>query len=233
MGKLRAYLQLCRVSNLPTVWTNVLAAALLANGEISVLQYLQLTLAMSCLYLAGMSFNDVCDVEHDRRHRPDRPIPAGWVSLREARFLSFILFVSGLALLWPGLEPRGLAAAIPLVIAIVAYDLWHKDHPASVLIMALCRFLVFAVVAFALTGKFAVAAIVGGVVQFLYIVALSIVARYEGHHPFRFPLIPWLLAGISLVDGLLLAGLVAPIWLLAGILGAGLTRVGQRWFRGD
>ena len=51
--------------------------------------------------------------------------------------------------------------------------------------------------------------------------------------PFPFPVIPAMLAGISLVDGLLLATVIAIPWLLAGMVGALLTWVAQRLVRGD
>jgi len=42
-----------------------------------------------------------------------------------------------------------------------------------------------------------------------------------------------MLAGISLVDGIVIASLVSFPWLLAGIAGALLTWAGQRFVRGD
>ena len=42
-----------------------------------------------------------------------------------------------------------------------------------------------------------------------------------------------MLAGISLLDGLMMALLYAAPWLLAGIAGALLTWAGQRYVRGD
>ncbi len=59
MSTLKDYLTLCRVSNLPTVWTNVLAAGLLAGGPFMPAPFFMLALALSCFYLAGMSLNEV------------------------------------------------------------------------------------------------------------------------------------------------------------------------------
>jgi len=42
-----------------------------------------------------------------------------------------------------------------------------------------------------------------------------------------------MIAGISLLDGVLMAVLVSPAWLIAGIAGTLLTGYGQRFVRGD
>jgi len=235
MGTFKAYLDLCRVSNLPTVWTNVLAAGLLAGGQFLPASFLLLALALSCFYLAGMSLNDLCDVEHDRTHRPSRPIPAGRVSLREAGILTVALFAAGMLLLLAAPHPSGAAAGVLLLLAIIAYDLRHKGNPFSVLLMASCRFLVFVVTALALTGQLSPWVLLAASAQFVYVVTISLVARHENRRatPFSFPVIPAMLAGISLLDGIVLALLLAFPWLLAGMAGALLTWAGQRHVRGD
>jgi len=235
MRTLKAYLDLCRVSNLPTVWTNVLVACLLASGQFAPVSYLLLAFALSCFYLAGMSFNDICDVEHDRLQRPSRPIPAGRVSLRNARILTVALFATGMLLLSAAPHLNGAAAGVLLLLAIVTYDLHHKGNPFSVLLMASCRFLVFVVAALALTGQLSVWVLVAGGVQFFYVITISLVARHENSRasPFPFPVIPAMLAGISLLDGIMMAVLFSFPWLLAGVAGSLLTWAGQRYVRGD
>lgn len=235
MAACKAYLDLCRVSNLPTVWTNVLAASLLATGQFPVAPYLLLALALSLFYMGGMSLNDVCDLRFDRRARPSRPIPSGRISARAALVFSAALFAAGLLLV--GLAPRieGLAAALLLLAVIVAYDLHHKGNPYSVLLMAACRLLVFVVTALALTGQLPAAVLAAGMAQFAYVVAISLVARREQARgrPYAFPVIPAMLAGIALLDGVVMAILVAPPWLAAGVAAALMTWVGQRFVRGD
>jgi len=73
---LRALLELSRVlSNLPTVWTNVLAAWIIASGANwqwnPALGWL--LLGASLIYSAGMILNDACDVAWDREHRRRTP----------------------------------------------------------------------------------------------------------------------------------------------------------------
>lgn len=232
---LKAALDLCRVSNLPTVWTNVLAAALLAGvtspGEIGLLAG-----ALSFFYLAGMCLNDLCDLGCDRKERPGRPLPSGRISVAGARLLTCALFGAGFLSLWFAPCPSGaLATALLLSGAIVLYDLRHKKHPLSVFVMASCRFLVFAVTAVALSGTLPSVVLLAAALQAGYVVLISVVARHENRRrePFSFAVIPTLLAGISLLDGVLLALLLQPVWLWAGVAGAVLTRGGQRYVRGD
>jgi len=77
--------------------------------------------------------------------------------------------------------------------------------------------------------------IAAGGIQFTYVVSISVVARYENSRPIPFPIpvIPLMLAGICLLDGILLAILWQPLGLLTGIGGAMLMLAGQKFVRGD
>ena len=236
IGKtIRACLEICRISNLPSIWTNVLCAIILATGRFSWEGYLLPALALSCFYLAGMCLNDISDAEYDAVHRPSRPIPSGGVSLRGAWILTILLFATGTVSLMGTSFRQGLYTAFLLMVIIVWYDLDHKKNPFSVLLMASCRFLVFAVASQAITGKLPAVVIVAGVIQFAYVVCISIIARHENSkpNPFSIPVVPLMLAGISLLDGIMLAVLVKPPWLLAGIGGAVMMLAGQKYVRGD
>ena len=182
-----------------------------------------------------MCLNDIFDADHDRVQRPSRPIPSGRVSLKGAWFLTFGLFASGLMLLLKAPFRQGLYCSFLLIAAIVWYDRCHKEYPFSVLLMAFCRLLVFAVTSLALIGETPLLVLAAGGIQFAYVVCISLVARYENNSPtpFTFPVVPLMLAGISLLDGIVLAVLVSPIWLVAGIGGGGLMLTGQRVVKGD
>ena len=231
---IKPFLDLCRVSNLPSVWTNTLAALLLSSG-FHLTSFVLLGLSMSFFYCGGMCLNDILDAQLDRIHRPLRPIPSGKLSLRSAIIFTGILFTAALALLLWTSYPGTIKWGFLLLALIVAYDKWHKDHPISILLMGGCRWMIFIVVsagAIGLIGKFSLLA---GFFQFSYVLILSAVARYENsrREPFSFPLIPVMIAGISILDGVVLAILVAPVWFLAGIGGALMTQVAQRFIRGD
>lgn len=95
---LRSWLELSRVSNLPTVWTNVLAGWLLAGGLPGQWQPLAWLMAGgSLMYTAGMILNDAADVRWDRQHRRERPIPSGRVSPGTAWAVGLVLLAGGAA----------------------------------------------------------------------------------------------------------------------------------------
>ncbi|NVE00188.1 UbiA family prenyltransferase [Massilia sp. BJB1822] len=141
---LGVYLRLGRVSNLPTVWTNVLAGTVLGGGSAAAFQprTALVMAAISAFYLAGMYLNDAFDRAIDARERPSRPIPAGEIS-------AAAVFCTGFALLALGLFGLALCGAAPvlsgcaLAACILLYDVWHKGNPASPLVMGVCRALVY------------------------------------------------------------------------------------------
>ena len=89
--KLRGWLILTRGSNLPTVWSNVIAGWLLAQGlrlhppgseyagqapdPLGWGGLLLLLLGVSLTYVGGMILNDAFDARWDAERRSTRPIP--------------------------------------------------------------------------------------------------------------------------------------------------------------
>jgi 4-hydroxybenzoate polyprenyltransferase len=144
-------LKLGRVSNLPTVWTNVLAGALLSGGAWHGWRIAVVLLAMTLFYAGGMYLNDYFDRAIDTRERPERPIPAQEIS-------PFMVAAIGVGLLGGGivlmavLGLAALAAGLALAAVIVAYDLHHKGNLWSPLVMGLCRALVYVGAAAAAAG---------------------------------------------------------------------------------
>lgn len=143
-------LRLGRVSNLPTVWSNVLAGAIIASGAmphaVPWLPLLGLMLALSALYCAGMVLNDAFDRDIDARERPTRPIPSGQISARAVFGLGYGLLLAGIVLLaWFGLN--ALLFGMALATSILLYNLRHKGNPVSPVVMGVCRALVYCVAA--------------------------------------------------------------------------------------
>lgn len=175
--RLGAHLALARVSNSPTVVTNVLAGAALGGGLLGG-KVVLLAAAMVLFYTGGMYLNDLLDLGIDRRERPERPLPSGAVALAEVMAATLLLFAVGLALLWP-LGRAPFVSGLGLIALIALYDAWHKTNPLSPLLMAGTRALVYvtAFVAFAspLSGPLLIwAALLGG-----YIVGLTYLAKTE------------------------------------------------------
>ena len=235
--RIKTLLTLGRVSNLQTVWMNAIAAIALssvaADIEVGTLQVLAILFGLSCLYAGGMSFNDYCDRHWDLENQPFRPIPAGNISAQKVLAMSISLFVLGLAFLFQ--TAASFAAAIGLLSLIVAYDILHKQFASSVLLMASTRLGVYIVAAFAVSSSPPSVVFILASIQATYTLLVTLVARYENKLGFRFsyPLIPWLLAGMGIVDGVVLGFLLSPIWLPAGVAATALTRFFQLYVRGD
>lgn len=219
----RSYLLLARVSNLPTVWTNVLAAYVVAGAALSSMP--MAALAMTIFYTAGMFLNDASDADIDAIERPERPIPAGDVSRLEA-VISGLLFLAGGERVLAELPHRwpALIWGVGLAAAIVAYDYRHKGQAFAPVIMGLCRALVYCTAAAGAIGTVTMPVAIAAIVMFAYIIALTLIAKTEGLGY----LVPWLLAGICLVDAVMIAVAGAPQLAAVAAIGFVLTLAFQR-----
>ena len=283
-------LKLGRVSNLPTVWTNMLVGIVLAGGTVSDARVLPLLVALSLFYIGGMYLNDGFDAEIDAVERPERPIPSGRVSRRAVMTLGFGMLGLGVLLLlgigvaaerstgpWPALSGLALAAAITF------YDWNHKANPLSPVVMGVCRMLVYITAGLCFAVPVPGVLLAGAVVLLCYLIGLTYVAKQENlgrvenmwplaflaapllygaslalGHPlaviFLLALAGWiafavrlvmrrgpgdipravvsLIAGISLVDAILLAGAGATGIAVVAVLGFCMTLAFQRFIPG-
>lgn len=179
--KVRAWLVLGRISNLPTVWSNCLAAWLLGGGgpwgRLAIV-----VLGASLLYTAGMFLNDAFDVEFDRQYRPERPIVSGLVGAGSVWFAGGLLMALGLLAVWTT-GSRGAFYGLVLVATITAYDVVHKKTALAPLLMAGCRFLLYLVGAAAAQKGSVTPVLWPAVGLACYIVGLSYLARRESTSP--------------------------------------------------
>jgi 4-hydroxybenzoate polyprenyltransferase len=177
-ARLGGWLTLARVSNTPTIVSNVLVGAALGGAREPSMELGLLVVAMVGFYTAGMLLNDVCDYRWDLAHRPDRPLVTGLVSRRAALGGTLALFALGVVLLWP-LGARALLAGLVLIGCIVAYDVWHKTNPLSPLVMAVCRLLVYVTACLAFAWPPPVVLAIAGGLLVLHLVGLTAIAKSE------------------------------------------------------
>lgn len=223
--RLKDYAALGRVSNLPTVFTNVLVGCVAATQETGLMwgRVAGAFIGITGIYMGGMVMNDVVDADHDKVHRSRRPIPRGGISLQEGRWLALAAFTLGLSVL-ATMSWRALAWGGVLVSAVVAYNLWHKQYAWSVGLMGWCRALVYVVAAAAAGGAvlgqsdhvkmlWVMAGMLG-----LYVVGLSLLARWENKRANSGWIVAMGLAAICLLDGvfLILLGHGALSWVAVG-----------------
>lgn len=232
----RAYLLLARISNLPTVWSNVLAGLAAAGaaggwpgpfGPNRSGMLLSLCLGVSLMYTAGMFLNDASDEAFDRQHRPDRPLARGEVTRTEVLSISYLLLLGGMAVSAWGTASQSLLWLAALAAAIVYYDRHHKQNPFAPLVMGICRGLVYCVAAAVAAGTVGPPVLLAAAALTAYVAGLTVVARRLG--PAGGPAVPWMLAGISLVDALVVLVCGGDPWLVGvAALGFPLTLAFQR-----
>lgn len=288
----RVYLDLGRVSNLPTVWTNCLAGAALSGAALEMPVLLLLAAALSCFYTGGMFLNDAFDHRYDEKTRSRRPIPSGEAGLFEVHVLGFGLLAVGqlgiyaASVLRSGPHLESLGIGVILGVLIVYYNYRHKTDPCSPVVMAACRGLIYLIAGSLAAGIPSGQVWAGALVLAGYVAGLTFLAAQEDLNrvkalwpallllapvafglyaavwgPFHLALLPlmacfvlwtlWsgsflsarrrnvpravsgLIAGISLLDGIVIAAvspeLSGPALALAGLL---LTRALQRFVPG-
>ena len=171
-------LKLGRVSNLPTVWTNVLAGTVLAGGTWQSWRMGLVLLAMSLFYVGGMYLNDYFDRTIDAHERAERPIPARDVAASTVAAIGFGLLAGGVVVM----APMGIGAAASgglLGAVIVGYDVFHKGNPLGPVVMGACRALVYCGAAIAAVGGVSTIVLFAALALLAYVAGLTYAARQE------------------------------------------------------
>lgn len=223
--KLSVIARMSRASNLPTVWTNVMAGVALAGGSWDNPNVPVVLVALSLFYTAGMFLNDAFDRDFDARMRPDRPIPSGEISATQVFGMGFgllgvgLAMLLGVALMTGGAGWGTLYAGIALGVAIVVYDAHHKNNALSPLIMGACRMLVYVVAAFSVVSDPGAQVYGGAFVLLCYLIGLTYAAKKEHLNQLEHAW-PLCLLAVPVVYGMSLAPaqplVLLPLALLSG-----------------
>jgi hypothetical protein len=206
LERARTWLILGRVSNLPTVWSNLLTGWFLNWGEFKPATLALLLTGGSFLYTGGMYLNDFCDAAFDARYNANRPISTGRISRGRVGFMAAIWLGGGFACLARlGAVTGGLS--LLLVVLIVLYDFRHKNVLWAPLVMGACRFLLYVLGAVAVgtdvLHKLVFYALPAGFGLGLYVAGITYLARGEkrSEKPARWALL-LLLAPVAVAFGL-------------------------------
>jgi hypothetical protein len=178
--RIHALLATARIANVPSVVSNLGVGVLLGSlgsGDGFSWPWL-LTLAAVLFYVGGNFLNDFRDRDWDRENRPERALPSGLFSAK-AYFLTAIACF-GIGLVICGFSGwRALVIAVALVWLIVWYTEIHKRTPLSVIPMGLCRACLPVLGYVGVREGFSGAALLPAAALLLYIIALSLSARWE------------------------------------------------------
>ena len=142
----RNYLELMRLPNVFTAMADVVMGFLFVrtvDDQADAWALALLIAASSLLYIAGVVFNDVFDIDIDRVERPKRPLPSGRVSIRAASRLGWkalllgVLAGAGAGYCMGHFRPFVVAAL--LAVCILLYDAKLKRTPLGPFGMGACR----------------------------------------------------------------------------------------------
>lgn len=143
--KLFPYLVLIRPANILTAIADIIAgfaiAGVLGNLELGghFPNLIWLLFSTMGLYAGGIVFNDFFDLETDRMERPERILPSGRVTERQAVVFGALLLLGGILAALQVSLASGLIAVAIAVLALL-YDKIGKHHPFfGPLNMGLCR----------------------------------------------------------------------------------------------
>lgn len=213
-----AWLQLLRISAVPSAISNILAGWLIAHGSWQPIFPLAAVIMCSCLlYMSGMVLNDWHDAAADSRDRPGRPIPSGRIPRHTAGLLYLGLTSAGLIIAALA-GPSSLAIAGMLVLAIVGYNVLLKQTVIAPVAMGLCRTLnVLLGASFTADGVLPTPALTSAEIWVvaasigLVVTGLTWFARYEseGNQTKREVQTKLLLAAATVIAGFLLLAIAA------------------------
>lgn len=190
------WMGMARGANLPTIWTNVIAAWAINAGAGPSLRWMPdwtdmtffnlstlawLVLGASLIYAGGCFLNDACDHAFDLQYRPERPIPCGTISITQAWVVGVLqllvggyTMVAGAGCSWEW--------SLALLLCILVYDWVHKKTAWGILFMGGCRTLLWITAGTAASGMSPAPLLyVWAVAVGLYVVGISWYARTESN----------------------------------------------------
>ncbi|ELZ36372.1 UbiA prenyltransferase [Halorubrum saccharovorum DSM 1137] len=133
-----AYAKLVRVPNLFTAPPDVVLGAAIVSSfgyAVRMESVAALAVASMLLYAAGTTLNDYFDAEEDAQERPERPIPSGDISRKQALIFGAALLVTGVGVAFLSGGSSAAAVAAILALGIVLYDGAFKGSVPGYLLM--------------------------------------------------------------------------------------------------
>jgi 4-hydroxybenzoate polyprenyltransferase len=186
-------LTLSRASNLPTVWTNCLAAWAINQSVEKIVGQTPawhdptlfdwgvlgwLLLGASLVYSGGCVLNDAFDQKFDKQYNPNRPIPSGQINPSSVWVMGILFLVIGGGVL-VGLSAASILWTGLLIGAVCLYDWCHKKWVGSVWIMGSCRTFLWLVAGSAGSAEIMNTVIICALCVGGYVVGISLFARNE------------------------------------------------------
>ena len=173
-----------RPANIVTSVADVLAGIAISGyfllGDQEFLPVFLLCLSTIGLFGGGIVFNDVFDADLDRIERPERAIPSGAISKKEATLLGIVLLCIGILAAFAFSLRSGIIAFLILVFALV-YNKFSKHYAfLGPLNMGVCRgmnlLLGVSIVSISLQSLYLL-----GLIPLIYIFSITMISQGEVH----------------------------------------------------
>jgi 4-hydroxybenzoate polyprenyltransferase len=195
VSKTQAWLGMMRISNAPTIVSNILVGTAIAmqskyfgwNPSHDVF----FALSILVVYFAGMILNDAFDARHDEVHRPSRPIPSGVIRQTTAWIVGVSLLCAVYVFATQIAGPAN--GLVLLVVAVLFYTFFHRWFIPAIFFMALCRGLVYLLVANPSEDVNHTQLLTFCLALAFYTAVLTFIGRFENKKNIRFAWVTWLL----------------------------------------
>jgi geranylgeranylglycerol-phosphate geranylgeranyltransferase len=128
MVKIVPYIELVRPINAAMTSVAVALGFWIGGSSLNAPSLLLLIAAAGCAVGFGNAVNDIADVEGDRINHPERPLPRGAVTVREASLYATLLALAGCLFAAMVSAAHLLATAIPLLL-LLTYARYLKATP--------------------------------------------------------------------------------------------------------
>lgn len=140
-----SFIRMARPANIITAISDIIAGFAIAGvfsdsfNQTNIAAIMLLIVATVGLYGGGIVFNDIFDYKADLRNRPERVLPSGEISIKEAVVFGISLFMMGIICAFLVSPISGFLAVIVALLAL-SYDKFSK-HQAVLgpINMGLCR----------------------------------------------------------------------------------------------
>jgi len=230
MSESRGWMNMLRISNSPTIVSNVMvgvALAIVAHKEQWVDHLIPrplhiakpivvITFVLLLLYFAGMVLNDAFDAKRDNMHRPNRPIPQGIIAARQAWWTGLIMTAIAILISFTLGVGAGIAT-VALSFYILLYTFLHHSPIAAIPLMAICRALVYIVAVVSFSSNPTEALLFFCVVIAAYTAILTTIGSFEHEERVRFPFLVFINILLALVP-VIFYGMQSPIAWIAFVV---------------
>lgn len=190
-SKIRGFLKLVRPANIITAWSNILVGAAIAYGTLNdeslpmfdFINYFNfdivlLIISTSGLYGGGIVMNDYFDANLDAKERPERPIPKGLISKKNALNFAIILYTIGVISAFCVNIFSGIIAC-SLVGLTLIYNAFSKHNSfLGPLNMGICRAVNW-LLGMSICATFFSSFLLWLIIPLLYIFGITLVSRSE------------------------------------------------------